>query len=133
VDNDASNVMNAKLSAGPTQALVVNKAATPAQQDAAKRFLNWIVYEKAGQDFLVTKSQVIPAFKNITLAVTNPLGKAISDAVKKGRTMPFTTNYIYAGDYMEKIGSAVQKYIEKKITRKQLAKAYEEYHATLKK
>jgi raffinose/stachyose/melibiose transport system substrate-binding protein len=133
VDNDASNVMNTKLSAGPAQVLVVNKAATPAQQDAAKRFLNWIVYEAAGQDFLVTKSQVVPAFKNIALSVTNPLGKAVGAAVKEGKTMPFSTNYINAGDYMEKIGPEVQKYIDKKVTRDQLAKTYEDYHATLKK
>lgn len=133
VDNNADNPMNNKLSAGPTQVLVINKKASKAQQDAAKKFLNWIVYESAGQDFLVTKSQIIPAFKNITLSVTNPLGKAIGEAVQAGKTMPFSTNYINGGDYFNKVGPEVQKFIDKKIDRAQLAQFYEDYHATLKK
>jgi raffinose/stachyose/melibiose transport system substrate-binding protein len=133
VDNNESNPMNNKLAAGPTQVLVINKDATEAQQAAAKKFLEWIVYDEKGQDFLVTKSQVIPAFKNISLSVTNPLGKAIGEAVKAGKTMPFTTNYIIGGDYMEKLGPEVQKYIDKKSKKADLAKAYETYHATLKK
>jgi raffinose/stachyose/melibiose transport system substrate-binding protein len=133
VDNNADNPMNNKLAAGPTQVLVINKDATEAEQNAAKKFLEWIVYEEAGQDFLVNKSQVIAAFKNIQLSVTNPLGKAIGAAVQGGKTMPFSTNFINGGDYFNKVGPEVQKYIDKKIDRAALAKFYEDYHATLKK
>jgi raffinose/stachyose/melibiose transport system substrate-binding protein len=132
VDNDANNPMNSKIVAGPTQVLAINKKATPEEQAAAKKFLEWIVYDNAGQDFLVTKSQIIPAFKNISLEVTNPLGKAVQQAVKDGKTLPFTTNYIVPGEYFEKIGPEVQKFLDKKITREQLAKVYQDYHASKK-
>lgn len=132
VDNNASNPLNNKIVAGPTQILAINKEATPAQQEAAKKFLNWLVYEKAGQDFLVNKSQVISAFKNNPNRVTNPLGVAIADAISKGKTLPFSTNYVVADDWFKIIGPDVQKYLVKKETRADLAKAIQTYYTTKK-
>ena len=94
VDNNPGNPLNNKIEAGPTQLLLINKKANPAQQEAAKKFLNWIVYDKAGQDFLVNKSQVISGFKNNPNKVSNPLGAAIADAIGQGKTLPFSNNYI---------------------------------------
>lgn len=132
VDNNADNPLNNKIVAGPTQILAINKEATPAQQEAAKKFLNWLVYDKAGQDFLVNKSQIISAFKNNPHRVTNPLGAAIADAIGKGKTMPFTTNYVVADDWYKIIGPDVQKYIAKEGTRADLAKAIKAYYASKK-
>ncbi|MDP4178920.1 MAG: ABC transporter substrate-binding protein [Bacillota bacterium] len=132
VDNDENNPMNNKLVVGPTQAFIVNKSATKAQQDAAKKFLDWLVYDQKGQDFIVNKSQIISAFKNNANKVTNPLGAAISDAIAKNKTMPFTTNYVSASDYQTILGPDVQKYIDKKESRKDLAKAFTEYYKSKK-
>ena len=133
VDNNAKNPLNNKLVAGPTQVFVVNKTATKEQQDAAKKFLNFLVYDKVGQDFVVNQSQIISAFKNNPYKVKNPLGAAIAKAIVKGKTMPFSTNYIAAQEYMNILGPHVQKYIGKKETRKDLAKAFVNYYKTKKK
>ena len=45
---------------------------SPAQQQAAKDFLNWLVYDAEGQRRLVIDASVIPAFKNITVAPEDP-------------------------------------------------------------
>lgn len=132
VDNNPDNPLNNKIVAGPTQILAINKDATQAQQEAAKKFLNWLVYEKAGQDFLVNKSQIISAFKNNANRVNNPLGVAIADAISKGKTLPFSTNYVVADDWYKIIGPDVQKYIVKQGTRADLAKAIKNYYATKK-
>jgi raffinose/stachyose/melibiose transport system substrate-binding protein len=132
VDNNPDNPLNNKIVAGPTQILAINKDAAPAQQEAAKNFLNWLVYEKAGQDFLVNKSQIISAFKNNPNRVNNPLGVAIADAISKGKTMPFTTNYVVADDWYKIIGPDVQKFIAKEGTREDLAKSIKNYYATKK-
>lgn len=132
VDNNPDNPLNNKIVAGPTQILAINKDATPAQQEAGKKFLNWLVYEEAGQDFLVNKSQIISAFKNNPNKVTNPLGAAIADAVAQGKTMPFSTNYVTADDWFKIIGPDVQKYIVKKQSREGLAKAIQNYYASKK-
>jgi raffinose/stachyose/melibiose transport system substrate-binding protein len=123
--------MNNKIVAGPTQVYLINKLATKAQQDAAKKYLNWLVYDKVGQDYVVNKSQVISAFKNNPYKVTNPLGAAIASAIGKGKTMPFTTNYVNATDYMNILGPDVQKYIAKKETRKDLANAFAKYYKSI--
>lgn len=132
VDNDASNPLNNKIVAGPTQILAINKDATSAQQEAAKKFLNWLVYEKAGQEFLVNKSQIISAFKNNPNRVNNPLGVAIADAMAAGKTMPFTTNYVVADDWFKLIGPDVQKLLVKEETRADLAKVIKTYYANKK-
>ncbi|WP_066365291.1 ABC transporter substrate-binding protein [Neobacillus fumarioli] len=128
VDNNPDNPLNNKIAVGPTQVLVINKKATKAQQDAAKKFLNWLVYNQAGQDFIVNKAQIISAFKNNPNKVTNPLGVAISNAIAQNKTMPFSTNYINPSDWSTIIGPEVQKYIGKQESRKDLAKFLESYY-----
>lgn len=128
VDNNPDNPLNNKIAVGPTQVLVINKKATKSQQDAAKKFLNWLVYDQAGQDFIVNKAQIISAFKNNPNKVTNPLGVAISNAIAQNKTMPFSTNYINTSDWSTIIGPEVQKYIGKQESRKDLAKALESYY-----
>lgn len=130
VDNNPDNPMNNKLVAGPTQIFIINKDATPEQQDAAKKFLDWLVFDEKGQDFVVNQSQIISAFKNNPYKVTNVLGAAIADAIAQDRTMPFSTNYVSAADYGNILGPDVQKYIAKEETREDLANAFIAYYKT---
>ncbi|WP_246942934.1 sugar ABC transporter substrate-binding protein [Bacillus pinisoli] len=127
VDNNADNPLNSKIAVGPTQVMVINKKATEEQQEAAKKFLDWLVFDEAGQDFLVNKAQIISAFKNNPNTVTNPLGVAIADAIANGNTMPFSTNYISAGDWSNSIGPEVQKHIAGQLSREDLAKVFQSY------
>jgi len=127
VDNNPDNPLNNKIVAGPTNLLVVNKNATPEQQAAAKKFLDWIVFDEAGQNFLVNEAQVISAFKNNSNKVANPLGSAIAEAVKEGKTADFALNYTNAEDWSIKLAPDVQKYVVQKLTRAELAKVIEDY------
>lgn len=131
VDNNPENPLNNKIVAGPTQLLIINKDATPEQQEAAKKFLDWIVYDEAGQDFLVNKSQVISAFKNNTNKVTNPLGSAIAEAIEQGKTADFALNYTTAEDWSNKLAPEVQKYVAGKLSRAELATFIEDYFKSL--
>ncbi|MNC15119.1 hypothetical protein D3C76_91050 [compost metagenome] len=128
VDNNPNNPLNNKIAAGPTNILVINKAATAAQQEAAKKFLNWLVYDQKGQDFLVNQAQIISAFKNNTNKVTNPLGSAIADAVVEGKTLPFSSNFVKVEDWGSLLAPDIQKYIAQKESRADLAKAIEAYY-----
>ncbi|BCG58577.1 ABC transporter substrate-binding protein [Paenibacillus sp. URB8-2] len=132
VDNNPDNPLNNKIAAGPTNILVINKAATPAEQDAAKKFLNWIVYDQKGQDFLVNQAQIVSAFKNNPNKVTNPLGAAIAEAVQAGKTLPFSSNYVKVEDWGNILAPDIQKYIAKKESRTDLAKVIENYFKTQK-
>lgn len=127
-DNDINNRLNGKITAGPTQIYMINKEASVAQQEAAKTYLNWLVYDEQGQDYLVNESQVISPFKNNPYKVTNPLGAAIAEAIAIDKVLPFSTNYISAGDYFSIIGPEVQQYIDGLYTREELAAGYKSYY-----
>lgn len=128
-DNDANNRLNGKLVAGPTQIFVVNKEASEAEIAASKEFLNWLVFDEIGQDFVVNQSQIISAFKNNPYKVTNPLGASIAEAIALGKVLPFSTNYVSAGDYYNILGPEVQQYIDGLYTREDLAASYAKYYA----
>lgn len=132
VDNNPENPLNNKLIAGPTNLLLINKKATPEQQEAAKKFLDWIVYDEAGQDFVVNQAQVISAFKNNPNKVTNPLGAAIANAVEQGKTANFALNYTTAEDWNSKLSPEIQKYVANKISRADLATSIEKYFTSTK-
>ena len=71
----------------PTKFFAIdNVKATPEQQEAAKEFLNWLVYDEAGQKVLVEKCEIVPAFTNITLDLTNDFNKGVKSYVDQGRT-----------------------------------------------
>lgn len=130
VDNDSDNPLNNKIAVGPTQVFVINKKATEEEQEAAKKFLEWLVYDEVGQDFVVNQSQIISAFKNNPNKVTNPLGVAISSAIAENKTMPFSTNYINTGDWNSILGPEIQKYIAKQSSKEDLAKAIQSYYTS---
>ena len=50
-----------RLNANATKFIAIdNVKATPEQQEAAKAFLNWLVYDEAGQKILVEKCGIVP-------------------------------------------------------------------------
>lgn len=65
-----------RLNANATKFIAIdNVKATPEQQEAAKAFLNWLVYDEAGQKILVEKCGIVPAFSNIKSEMTNDFNK----------------------------------------------------------
>lgn len=127
ISNNASDKANSAISIGATKQVFIDKEKnTVAQQAAAKKFLDWIVYEKAGQEFLVSKANIIPAFKNITLEPNNSLAKAIKTYNNAGKAIPFAGNYV-PGDHWKVLGASMQKYLVNKIDRSALSAEIEAY------
>lgn len=111
VSNNADDPLNAKIPVGATKQIFIDKVgSTEAQQEAAKKFLNWIVYEAEGQDFLVNKASILPAFKNITLEPSDSLAKSIQTYMNAGQTLDFGANYV-PGDHSKSVGASMQKYL----------------------
>lgn len=127
ISNNASDKANSAIAVGATKQVFIDKTVnTPEQQDAAKKFLNWIVYDQAGQDFLVNKANVIPAFKNITLEPKDSLSKAIKTYNNAGKSIPFAGNYV-PGDHWKVLGASMQKYLVGKADRAALAAEIQDY------
>lgn len=132
VSNNPSDKANSAIAIGATKQIFIDKTKnTEEQQAAAKKFLNWIVYDQAGQDFLVNKASIIPAFKNITLEPKDSLAKSIKAYNNAGKSIPFAGNYV-PGDHWKVLGASMQKYLVGKDDRAALAAEIEDYWKNVK-
>ena len=123
-NNDAYNT---KLVGGGSKYFFIDNSDQTSEEQvaAAKDFLNWLVYDEAGQTFLVDTCALVPAFSNITLEVTDPLGvsvKAYADADA------LVDNYNYMpDDHYAKVGASFQKYLANEIDRAGFAAEIQDY------
>lgn len=128
---DNTDDVNTKLVSGASKQFVIDtKNATPKQQQAAKDFLNWLVYDEAGQVFMVDECGIIPAFTNIPRQVSTPLSASAQTYINAGQSM-----YWYQeipGDHGTQAGASLQKYLGGAIDRKALASEIEAYWGTVK-
>jgi raffinose/stachyose/melibiose transport system substrate-binding protein len=131
ISNNADDYGNQEISSAVSKRIVVDKEkASPEEQEAAKKFLDWIVYEETGQDFLVNKASIIPAFKNITLPAADPLGQSIQDYIAKGKSEQSMS--LLPADHWANVGASMQKYLAKVGDRTTLAKEIQEYWKNVK-
>ncbi|GGF99987.1 ABC transporter substrate-binding protein [Paenibacillus abyssi] len=131
ISNNAEDFGNTQISSAVSKRLVIDKEkSTPEQQEAAKTFLNWMVYEEKGQDFLVNKANIIPAFSNITLEAQDPLAASIQDYISRGKTQDSMSTM--PADHWSKVGASMQKYLAKAGDRATLVKEIEDYWKSVK-
>ncbi len=106
---------------------------TEAQQAAGKAFLNWLVYEASGQDTLVNKANLIPAFTNIELDIADPLGRSIVAHIADGTTIPAIDNFaVMPADHWSVVGASLQKYLAGYADAATLAQEIQDYWTTAK-
>ncbi|MGF7400058.1 ABC transporter substrate-binding protein [Thermoanaerobacterium thermosaccharolyticum] len=128
ISNNPDDYGNSQIAVGPSKFIGIDKTQNnAAQQDAAKKFLNWLVYSQAGQDVLVNKANVIPAFKNIVLEPQDPLAKSIKQYMEEGNTLRLEFNTILPSDHWSKLGASMQKYLSGVTDRKGLINDIESY------
>ena len=119
---------NTKLVGGGSKYFYIDNGVSEELQQAAKDFLNWLVYEADGQDFLVNKCALVPAFSNITLNVSDPLGASVKSFADNGALVG---NYNYLpDDHYAKVGASFQKYLAGETDRAGFAQEVTEYWAT---
>ena len=119
---------NEKLVGGGSKYFFIDNTVSEEQQQAAKDFLNWLVFEEDGQNFLVNTCALVPAFANSTLPVSDPLGASVKSYADTGA---MTGNYNYLpDDHYAKVGISFQKYLADQIDRAGLADEITAYWAT---
>ena len=130
VPNDVDDGSSDKLVGGGSKYFFIDSSENTSdeQRQAAKDFLNWLVYDEAGQDFIVNQCALVPAYSNITLAVKDPLGASVKKYADAGALIP---NYNYLpDDHYAKCGAIFQKYLANEIDRAQFAAEITEYWST---
>lgn len=131
ISDNPDDYGNSQIPVGATKFLILDKEqSSEAEQKAAKDFLNWLVYDAKGQDMLVNKLSIIPAFKNITLEPKDPLAKSILQYVREGKTLKFVLDL--PADHWRMVGSFMQKYLGNAAGRDELLKEIENYWKNVK-
>ena len=69
--------------------------------EAAKKFLNDMVFTDAGQDFMVNKAGMIPAYANVTLNPSGQLSKSVQEWSAAGKVYSWN-QYYFSGDFRDK-------------------------------
>ena len=126
ISNNPDDYGNSQIPVGATKFLIIDKDQNSKEaQEAAQDFLNWLVYDEIGQDMLVNKLNIIPAFKNITLEPQDPLAKSILQYVREGKTMQFVLDL--PPDHWSMVGASMQKYLADVVDREGLLDEIENY------
>ena len=84
VPQNTSDGTNGKLVGGGSKYFFIDSSdnTSEEQRQAAKDFLNWLVQDEEGNQFLTEKCNLVPAYSNISAAALDPL----SVSVKNTRT-----------------------------------------------
>lgn len=130
VPNNSGDGSSDKLVGGGSKYFFIDSSdnTSDAQRQAAKDFLNWLVLDEEGQDFLVNQCSLVPAYSNITLAVNDPLGASVKQYADTGALI---ANYNYLpDDHYAKTGASFQKYLADVIDRAGFADEITAYWAT---
>lgn len=130
VPQDTDDGSNDKLVGGGSKYFFIDNSANTSdeQRQQAKDFLNWLVYEDDGQSFLVNDCALVPAFSNIDLPISDPLGASVSKYTNEGKLV---ANYNYLpDDHFAILGAMFQKYLAGISDREGFAKDVETYWHT---
>ncbi|WP_455795846.1 ABC transporter substrate-binding protein [Clostridium butyricum] len=119
VSNDSSAYGQNEIVVDVTKYIVIDSNNSLEQQEAAKRFLNYLVYNEKGNEFIVEDCGIIPSFNNINISQTDPL---VSDIIKNrndNKTMDFMTSYLPSNNSAI-VGNLLRRYLNNEITRENL-------------
>lgn len=102
---------------------------TDEQRQAAKDFLNWLVYDEEGKSFISVDCDMISPFVNNNCSVENPFGQSVKSYADAGLMVG---NYGYdPDDHLTIVGAAMQKYLAGESDRAALAEEIETYWASV--
>ena len=127
VPQNTEDGKNAMLVGGGSKYFFIDSSdnTSDEQRQAAKDFLNWLVYDEEGQSFLVNDCALVPAYSNITLEVADPLGRSVKEFVDADALIG---NYDYLpDDHFSLCGASFQKYLAGQSDRAGFAAELENY------
>ncbi|MDD3413991.1 MAG: ABC transporter substrate-binding protein [Lachnospiraceae bacterium] len=125
VQNTTDDTFNTMVNAVGSKQVMVDKSASEAEIQAAKDFLNWLVYDEAAQDVIANQAALVPCFTTYAPNEGNKLGVALKAYADQGLT--FAQYNSLPGDHWASAGAIMQKYLAGKIDRAELAKEYDAY------
>lgn len=131
VPQNTDDGTNAMLVGGGSKYFFIDSSENTSdeQRQAAKDFLNWLVYDEAGQKFITEDCALVPAFSNIEATTLDPLGSSIKKYADAGAMIG---NFNYCpDDHISMVGASMQKYLDNQLDRAGLAAEISDYWANV--
>ena len=127
VPQNTDDGANEKLVGGGSKYMFIDSSENTSdeQRQAAKDFLNWIVFSEIGQQMLVKTGNIIPPFQNNPYEPSDPLSADIYQKVHEGKA--FNASAIVPNDHWAVLGAAMQKYLVDRSDREELTESIQEY------
>jgi len=126
VSNNPKEYGNSEIIKGSSKFIGIDKAqSTEAEQEAAKKFLNWLLESETGQKLYVNEMKIIPPYTNVDLKPKDPLAKSIISYMDAGNTIEAIP--VMPGDHWSHVGASMQKYLADYIEKAGLAEEIENY------
>ncbi|MEY4531822.1 MAG: hypothetical protein RLZZ156_2543 [Deinococcota bacterium] len=133
ISDTASSYGNKQISVGVPFYMVIDASqSSKEEQTGAIDFLNWFVFDKAGQDYYINKMKFIPVFDTFKTKPNDPMSRQILSYVEQVRTLEWM-NSLYPPEAQVVMGAAIQKYLAGKSDRAGLAKEIEAFWKSVKK
>lgn len=89
---------------------VVNKDSEPKVQEAAKKFLDFLVTSDTGQRFITEEFKFIPAYSHMSPTTLGGVGKDILQYASDGKVLPWVFGRFPAG-FANEVSANIQAYI----------------------
>ena len=127
VPQNTDDESNAKLVGGGSKYFFIDSSdnVTDKQRQEAKDFLDWLVNDDEGKDFIVNTCSLVSPFSTNTLKPADPLSVSVKQYADKGALIP---NYNYLpDDHLSVLGAEFQKYLAGQEDRDAWASAIEKY------
>lgn len=124
--DNPNDFANTSIQASASKQIMIDRIqASAEQQEAAKEFINYLVFDTTGQKMFVEETALIPAAKNNPNQPLDPLGKDIAERTASGKL--YTSCFIAPSDHWSVMGAAMQKYIAGMSDKKELASTLSQY------
>lgn len=130
VPQNTDDGSNTKLVGGGSKYFFIDSSDNTSEEQvqAAKDFLNWLVYEDEGQSFIVDTCSLVSPFSNNTLEVSDPLSASVKGYADANLLID---NYNYLpDDHYSILGASFQKYLAGQSDREGFASEIESYWTT---
>lgn len=125
-------VASDRIAVGVPFYFVVNKTSSPAEQRAAKDFLNYLVTTDIGKSYLTEKFRFIPAYSGISPKGLGGVGTDILAYSAAGKTIPWVFGFFPDG-FAQEANNNIQAYIAGKQDWPTVLKKLDEAWKKLKK
>ena len=119
VSNDASDFANQNIM-GTIKYLVINQQHNSVeQQEAAKYFLEWLVYAESGKDFMIGQANLIPGAVDGEVTYEDSLAQSIQTYQAEGKVMEHAMIYLPDNNPVN-VGGLLRQYLVDEIDRETL-------------